>query len=405
MDEARERAYERLMVANSSPTLPASDVGYIELVSSPDPRIAPTIFALENTKVRVGRFSTAGTYATSSDVFVAVSDDAAAISPMNTMFEHIDGAFHAFDTRSANGTYVNGEQIRKRRRLSPGDVIDLGGVPDDAGILHGNARVVFLGLTAPAGRDVRRAPMQTQHTWQSPRGGVAFEIDSWTGGAHAIVNIEDREWRSEALDTARAVRQLGSPQLPPSALGVTGPNVVGYLGNGPLTRLPVNRTLPEAQACAIVADLCEAVATCHAAQPRPIVVGPFVRGLVWLRSNGGAVLYGAGLSRVAFQYDAGLTGRMMTPLHFRRSPEEIMGQPIGAATDVFFLAYFWCELVTGREPYPTGESFRYLEAVRGGQPTLPAGAPPVIEAALIPRPERRPSLAHLGAALRALARS
>lgn len=398
MPDPREQAYANLAVPNTSPMLEPVQVGYIELVSSPDPRVEPMIFALEHAKVRLGRFSTAGTYATSPDVYVAVSEEATAISPMNTMFEFVDGVFHAFDTRSANGTFVNGEQIRKRRRLAPGDVIDIGGVPGEGG-----ARVVFLGQTAPAGRLVRRAPGRTRFTWSSPRGAVTLEIDTAGGTATATVHLEDREWLEAALEAARRVCEVGSPRLPPSTIGGLAPNVIAYRLEGPVVSLHETRPLAVAHASTIVASLCEAVAACHAAKPSPIVVGPFERRLVWPRAGGGAALLGAGVSRIGFLHDAGVTGATMLPRHFRRCPEELRRDPIGPATDVYFLAYFWCELVSGREPYPVGDGMRYLQAVMSGCPELPELAPAAIAAAFSPDRAKRPALETLAATLRALA--
>jgi hypothetical protein len=398
MSDPREQAYANLAVPNTSPMLEPVQVGYIELVSSPDRRVEPMIFALEHTKVRLGRFSTAGTYATSPDVYVAVSEQAIAITPMNTMFEFLDDSFHAFDTRSANGTFVNGKQIRKRQRLAPGDVIDIGGAPE-----VGGARVVFLGQTAPAGRLVQRAPARTRFTWSSPRRGVTLEIDAAGATATATANLEDPEWREAALDAAREVYKLRSPRLPPSAIGGPAPNVIEYRFEGPVVEIHETRPLSVAHASAIVASLCEAVAACHAAKPRPILVGPFERRLVWPRARGGAVLLGAGISRIGFLHDAAVRGAMMTPRHFRRSPEELGRDTTGPATDVFFLAYFWCELVFGREPYPVGDEMRYLQAVMNGRPELPDVAPVAITAAFSPDRAKRPALDALAATLRALA--
>jgi hypothetical protein len=392
VDDARARAYQTLAVPNPNLPLRASEVGYIELVASPDPQVEPMVFALEHMKVRVGRFSTAGTYATTSDVYVAVSDDATAISPMNTMFEYLHSRFHAFDTRSAHGTYVNGEQIHRRRALAPGDVIDIGGIPDGIGVLRGNARVVFHGDTPPAGRPVRRAPPRTRYTWESPRGGATLEIDAAAGTACATLDLRSPARRDAALAAARRV--VATPQLPTAVLDG---DRVHYRAGAPLTPLPAHWTVEVPRACAIVAELCDAIAA------QSIVLGPFDRGLVWLLPDDRPVVFGAGLSRVAYQHDAVGGCGMMPVLHFRHSPEEVTSEATGPATDVFYAAYLLVELVTCDEPYPTRESFRYLQAVQTGGVELPAGLP-AIARAFDPDPAARPSIARLGTLLRWAAR-
>jgi hypothetical protein len=387
MDDARTRAYQTLAVPNPNLPLRESEVGYIELVSSPDPRIEPMIFALEHHRVRVGRFSTAGTYATSSDVYVAISDEATAIAPMNTMFEYIYGEFHAFDTRSAHGTYVNGEQILKRRVLRPGDVIDVGGIPDDAGVLRGHARIVFLGHTPPPGRPIRRAPSRTQFTWHSPRSSATVEIDAATGSARASFDIYDDHAHDDTL--AGALRIAAPPQLPTPTLD--GDEIVYHVGE-PLTWLPANWLVEPRRACTLVADLCDALAS------QPGVLGPFERGLVWQRPGGGAVLFAAGLSRSAYLWDHNLRGATLQALHLRASPEELLGRGTGPATNVFYAAYLLVELVAGREPF-RGRDLDYLKAVRDGHVDLPDNLPP-IHAAFSPDPAARPLMVELAALLR-----
>ena len=387
MTDLRAQAYERLAVPNANAPLLPDQVGYLELRSSPDPRVAPTVFALEHARVRVGRFSTVGTYATSSDFYVAVGDEATAISPMNTMFEFLDNTFHAFDTRSVHGTFVNGTQIKRRVPLAPGDVIDLGGAPDDGG-----ARMVFLGTVVPEGRQVRRAPALTQHHWQSPRNKLSIDIDSTAGIGRAILTIEADDWRGEALGAAERTGRARSPHLPTVAADLV------YTVGEPLQDLPRRWLVEPRRARGIVADLCDAAAACHRVQ---VISGPFEHGLVWVRPNGRAVLFGAGLARVALLLEAAMRGGMMTPRHFRVSPEELAGDAATPATDAFFAAYFLIELITGREPYPTGDAMAYATAIARGGAEVPAGLPTLVARALAPDPAGRPSVAQLAAALRA----
>jgi hypothetical protein len=384
---------ETLAVANSNPPLRPEDVAYIELVSSPDPRVKPFVFALEHSRVRVGRFSTDGTYATSSDLFVALAPAITAIAPMNTMFEFVGGAFHVFDTRSVHGTAVNGEPIKKRRLLAIGDVIEIGGTVDDGGARTGAAKLIFHGATPPPGA-ILRAPPLTRRTWSSLRGSVEIDVDATTGTATATIAMHD-DWRDATLAIVARTVPLQSPALPTCTPG----DVIRYEAREALTELGRHVTRDEARA--IVADMCDAAAACHRASGEPILVGPFERELVWRRANGRAHLFGAGLARRGYAYDRNARGAMMTSRHYRISPEEInAGHAASTATDVYFAAYFLVELVANAEPFPTGETFAYLNAVKQGHPEVPAGLPAEVTRAFDLDPTVRPSMAELAAALR-----
>jgi len=113
-------------------------------------------------------------------------------------------------------------------------------------------------------------------------------------------------------------------------------------------------------------------------------------------------IVGAGLS-VVLAYEAGLRGAAMTMRHFRTSPEQLAGHEATPHTDVFYLAYFVCELVTGREPYPTAGALDYMRAVTDGRADVPADLPREVAAALAPDPAARPSLRALRDALHVMA--
>lgn len=379
----RQLAYELPAVPNVSE--PLDRAGYLELVHTPDPSLRmPVMIELAHQKVRLGRFTLAGTYAQSPDVYVAVSEDGGdAISPMNTMFEFIDGKFHVFDTRSTNGTFVNGEQIKKRRALTVGDVIDIGGTPEDGG-----ARVIFHGMVAPTQEiPIVRSPQLTRHIFETPRGGLTLEVDSERGIAVAKLGF-DGEWKDAALDAVRRVCNVDSPYL--ARCEIQGDRIIYYVGE-PLE--PVNRVLDEPIARAIAADVAEAALACH-----PTIVGPFDRRQVFVRRNGDAVLFGAGLARIAYLYDEGLRGAMMTTRHFIRCPEEIMGHEPGTQADAFYAALFYATLAHGVEPYPQGEEVEYLEAVMNGE--LVYTPPSGILEAFAPDPAERPTMEELVEVLR-----
>jgi hypothetical protein len=267
-------------------------------------------------------------------------------------------------------------------------------VADDAGVRTGGARLVFRGATAPPG-PVLRAPVQTRRTWRSPRGSVEIEVDAVAGSARATIDMPT-DWSEPTLATVERVAALTSPYLPVTTVG----DVTHYEVGEPLKEIEVGWRIDAPVARAIVADVCDAAAACHDMTGEPILIGPFDRRLVWLRANGRAVVFGAGLSHAAYAIDQAKRGAMMTSRHFRMSPEEVTGRPIGPASDVYFAAYLLVELITNAEPYPIDELTTYLEAVSSGHPDVPEDLPPEVARAFDPDPSARPTLAELAAALR-----
>ncbi|WP_046918276.1 serine/threonine-protein kinase, partial [Streptomyces stelliscabiei] len=82
------------------------------------------------------------------------------------------------------------------------------------------------------------------------------------------------------------------------------------------------------------------------------------------------------------------------------SPEQIRGDRVGPASDIFSLGGVLVYALTGRSPHGSGEGVR-VEVVRG-EPRLegvPAGLRPLIARCLAKRPEDRPRLAEILAEL------
>jgi eukaryotic-like serine/threonine-protein kinase len=177
----------------------------------------------------------------------------------------------------------------------------------------------------------------------------------------AIKVLQSTAARREIVQRFRAERQiLASLDHPYIARlvdgGVLGDGrpyfVMDYVEGEPIDRYCVERALPLRQRVEIFRKVCEAVQAAHRAlvvhrdlKPRNIFVQP----------DGTPKLLDFGIAKVLGSDGADDTGRTETGMRFMTpdyaSPEQVRGEPMTTASDVYSLGVVLYELLAGRRPY------------------------------------------------------
>jgi serine/threonine protein kinase len=170
--------------------------------------------------------------------------------------------------------------------------------------------------------------------------------------------------------------------------------------SGPTLREAVTAQGPlaESSVMSLAAGLAEALGAIHAAG---LVHRDLKPDNVLLAYDGPRVI-DFGIARVAGASTLTGTGVLMGTLAYM-SPEQAIGQPVGAPSDVFSLASVLVFAATGRGPYGDGTQAELLYWVAHQMPSLD-GVPPqvrlLVEPCMAAEPERRPTtadlVAHLG---------
>src|SRR5215471_6933545 len=203
--------------------------------------------------------------------------------------------------------------------------------------------------------------------------------------------------RERFLREARVVGQLSHPNIITlHDMGIEESTQVPYLvmefvDGMPLDRVLEKGTLPLPRACAWMAYCAEAL---HAAHQRGVIHGDVKPANVLVTPDGKVKLTDFGMARVA-RRDTGDSPLLGTPAYW--CPEQIMGRPQDARSDIFSLGVVLYEMVTGTKPFEAdslqGVCNRVLSSTVPPpshlQPSIPVGFDGVVASCLAKNPETR----------------
>ena len=205
---------------------------------------------------------------------------------------------------------------------------------------------------------------------------------------------DDQDFRArfrQEIEAARRVHGLYTAQVLDADPAATPPWLVTAYVPGPSLQQAVAERgpLPEAAAFRMIAGVAEALAAIHAAgvvhrdlKPSNVVLGP-----------DGPRVIDFGIARALENTSLTRTGMMIGTPQFM-APEQLLGQPVSPALDVFALGALAAFAASGRAPFgdyhPAAVSYRVLH-----EPPDLAGCPPQLQAligwCLAKDPAARPS--------------
>jgi serine/threonine-protein kinase len=210
-------------------------------------------------------------------------------------------------------------------------------------------------------------------------------------------DLAQGEARDRFLREARVVGQLSHPNvITLHDMGIeestqTPYLVMEYVEGLPLDRVLEKGTLPFPRACAWVAHAAEAL---DAAHKRGVIHGDVKPANILITPDGKVKLTDFGMARVA-KRDSGDSPLLGTPAYW--CPEQIMGRPQDARSDIFSLGVVLYEMVTGTKPFEAetlqGVCNRVLSstvtAASQLQPSVPVSFDEIISACLAKNPDTR----------------
>lgn len=205
--------------------------------------------------------------------------------------------------------------------------------------------------------------------------------------------------RDRFLHEARVVGQLTHPNIITlHDIGIeestqTPYLVMEFIDGTPLDRLLEKGSLPLPRACAWVAHAAEALDAAHA---RGVIHGDVKPANILITATGKVKLTDFGMARVA-KRDTGASPLLGTPAYW--CPEQIMGRPQDARSDIFSLGVVLYEMVTGVNPFAADSLQGVCNRVLSStvtvpshlQPSIPARFDEIIASCLAKNPETRMS--------------
>ena len=159
------------------------------------------------------------------------------------------------------------------------------------------------------------------------------------------------EARQRFLQEARVIGQLAHPAIITlHDMGIDEASstpylVLEYLDGQPLDRILEKGSIPLPRACAWIADVASALAVAHR---KGVIHGDVKPANIIITSENRVKLTDFGMARLA-SHDTKETPLLGTPAYW--CPEQIMGKPQDARSDIFSLGVVLYEMVTGKRPF------------------------------------------------------
>lgn len=159
------------------------------------------------------------------------------------------------------------------------------------------------------------------------------------------------EGRQRFFKEARVVGQLSHPSiLILHDMGIDEASstpylVTEFLSGQPLDRILEKGSVPMPRACAWVAEVATALGAAHR---KGVIHGDIKPANILITDEGQVKLMDFGMTRLSASSTAGTT-LSGTPAYW--CPEQILGKPQDARSDLFSLGVVLYELVTGRRPF------------------------------------------------------
>ncbi len=215
-------------------------------------------------------------------------------------------------------------------------------------------------------------------------GRVARAHDSMIGRLVAIKlfpkELAKGEARQRFIQEARVVGQLSHPSIITlHDMGIdeatqTPYLVMEFLEGQPLDRILEKGSLPFPKACAWAAEVASALGVAH---HKGVIHGDVKPANMLITDDGRVKLMDFGMARLASR-DSGATPLLGTPAYW--CPEQIMGKPQDARSDLFSLGVVLYEMVTGKRPFDADSLQAICGRVLSSTPLPPSHANPSVPA-------------------------
>jgi len=213
-------------------------------------------------------------------------------------------------------------------------------------------------------------------------GRVARAHDSMIGRLVAIKlfpkELAKGEARDRFIQEARVIGQLSHPSIITlHDMGIdeatqTPYLVMEFLDGQPLDRILEKGSIPFSRACAWAAEVACALGAAHR---KGVIHGDVKPANMLITDDGRVKLMDFGMARLASR-DTGATPLLGTPAYW--CPEQIMGKPQDARSDLFSLGVVLYEMVTGKRPFDADSLQGICSRVLSSTPLPPSHANPSV---------------------------